>query len=305
MIESFVKQTQPLPWPEPTPTSSVAPIPTVVPGSDPIFQTLHDTGKRTLWVVTVLMGISSLVFYVLGARVPISKRVFHTLISLATTISFIVYLALATGEGMDFKLDTIKEHNKHVPNTSQDYYRQVLWLRYVLWFLTEPLGLISLSLLGGLPGAHLLVAIAADYVMLGSGLLGIYAGHTSRRWVWFTISAIGYLTTVYHISVHGARAASNKDSQTRRFFGTISGVLLFVKILYPVALAAGPLSLKVNVDVETILLAIYDIFSQGIIGYWLLLAHDASPGITLNVDGFWSHGIGNEGAIRISEEDGA
>ncbi|RAL04276.1 opsin family protein [Aspergillus ibericus CBS 121593] len=305
MIESFVKETQPLPWPEPTPTSSVAPIPTVVPGSDPIFQMLHDTGKRTLWVVTVLMGLSSLVFYILGARVPLSKRVFHVLVSLASTVSFIVYLALATGEGMDWKLDVVKEHNKHVPNTTQDYYRQILWLRYILWFLTEPLGLISLSLLSGLPGAHLLIAIAADYVMLGSGVLGTYAGHTSRRWVWFTISAIGYLTTVYHISVHGSRAASNKDVQTKRFFGTLSGVMLFVKILYPVALAAGALALKINVDVETILFAIYDIFSQGILGYWLIFAHDGAPGITLNVDGFWSHGLGNEGAIRISEEDGA
>lgn len=198
---------------------------------------------------------------------------------------------------MDWKLDIIKEHNKHVPNTTQEYYRQILWLRYVLWFLTEPLGLISLSLLSGLPGAHLLIAIAADFIMLGSGILGTYAGHSSRRWVWFTISAIGYLTTVYHISVHGSRAASNKDVQTKRFFGTLSGVMLFVKLLYPVyvplapedllnnvltwdrALAAGALALKINVDVETILFAIYDIFSQGILGYWLLIAHDGAPGM--------------------------
>ncbi|PYH43634.1 opsin family protein [Aspergillus saccharolyticus JOP 1030-1] len=300
MIESFITAT----FSEPSPTS-VAPIPTVVPGNEPIFQEIHDTGKRTLWVVTVLMALSSLVFYVLGARVPLTKRVFHTLVSLAATTSFIIYLALATGGGITWKLDTVKVHNKHVPNTHQDYFRQVLWLRYVLWFLTEPLQLLSLGLLSGLPGAHLLVAIAADFVMLGSGLLGTFAGHTSRRWVWFTISAIGYLTTVYHISVNGARAASNKDNQTRKFFGTISGVTLLVKVLFPVTIAAGALALKINVDLETILFAIYDIFSQGLIGYWLIIAHDSAPGITLNVDGFWSQGLGNEGAIRIGEDNGA
>lgn len=26
---------------------------------------------------------------------------------------------------------------------------------------------------------------------------------------------------------------------------------------------------------------------------------------TLHVDGFWAHGIGNEGAIRIEDEEGA
>lgn len=32
----------------PTTTSSVAPIPTVIPGSE-VYQELHDVGKRTLW----------------------------------------------------------------------------------------------------------------------------------------------------------------------------------------------------------------------------------------------------------------
>jgi hypothetical protein len=35
----------------PATTSSVAPIPTVLPGSE-VFQGLHDTGKRTLWYVS-------------------------------------------------------------------------------------------------------------------------------------------------------------------------------------------------------------------------------------------------------------
>lgn len=32
----------------PATTSSVAPIPTVIPGSE-VYQELHDVGKRTLW----------------------------------------------------------------------------------------------------------------------------------------------------------------------------------------------------------------------------------------------------------------
>lgn len=37
----------------PATTSSVAPIPTVLPGSE-VFQELHDVGKRTLWYVLAL-----------------------------------------------------------------------------------------------------------------------------------------------------------------------------------------------------------------------------------------------------------
>ncbi|KAB8078725.1 hypothetical protein BDV29DRAFT_165654 [Aspergillus leporis] len=302
MVDYF--KTKPLPLPTSTPTS-VAPVPTVAPGNEPIFQELSKTSQRTLWVVVVLMALSSLVFYVLASRAPLTKRVFHNLIAISTTISFVIYLALATSEGITWKHDVFTIHNKHVPNTHQDVYRQVLWLRYVNWFLTDPLALLNLALLSGLPGAHLLVAIVADWLMLGSGILGTFAGHTPQRWVWFTISAIAYLTTVYHIGVNGGRAAVNKDAQTKRFFGTVSGVSLLVKVLFPVALAAGALALKIHVDAETIIFALHDIFLQGIIGYWILFAHDASPGITLLVDGFWSHGVGNEGAIRIAEEEGA
>lgn len=45
------------------------------------------------------------------------------------------------------------------------------------------------------------------------------------------------------------------------------------------ALAAGTLALKINVDSESIIVAVYDIIEQGILGYWLLIAHDSSPGV--------------------------
>ncbi|KAL5332838.1 hypothetical protein BJX70DRAFT_404182 [Aspergillus crustosus] len=287
-----------------TSTSSVAPIPTVVPGH-PTYQEINTAGQRTLWVVTVLMALSSLVFYILSNRVQLPKRVVHYLVAVSTTVSFIVYLALATGQGVNWKHDVVKHTHKHVPNTDHDILRQVLWLRYVNWFVTDPLILTALTLLSGLPGASLFAAISADYITLAAGIFGTYAGHTSRRWVWFTISAIGFITVVYHIGIKGTRAASNRDTHTRRLFSGIATVALFAKALYPITLAAGALSLKVGLTAETILFAIQDIIVQGILGYWLVIANDAATGTFLYVDGFWSSGLGNEGAIRINEEEGA
>ncbi|KAJ5096417.1 hypothetical protein NUU61_005773 [Penicillium alfredii] len=297
----FIDLPTPTSWPT---TSSVGPVPTVIPGA-PVFQELHGVGKRTLWVVTVLMGLSSLVFYILGSRSPLPKRVFHTLTSLITTISFVVYLALATGQGIAWKHAHIDQPHRHVPDTAQEYFRQVLWLRYVNWALTTPLLLVNLSLLSGLPGANLVIAIAADLVMLAAGVLGSFAGQTPQRWVWLVISCISYLTIIHHAGFHAQRAAGNKDAQTRRFYSSLSGSALVVLALFPISLAAGALSLKLSIDVETVLFAVMDIFMQGLVGYWLLLAHDSSPGITLYIDGFWSQGVGNEGAIRITDEEGA
>ncbi|CAG8894140.1 unnamed protein product [Penicillium egyptiacum] len=288
----------------PATTSSVAPIPTVIPGSE-VYQELHDVGKRTLWVVTVLMGISSLVFYTLAARAPLSKRVFHILTSLITTISFIIYLALSTGQGITTKHVTIHERHKHVPDTETDYIRQVLWLRFVNWALATPLLFINFALLSGLPGANLLIAVVAHLIMLATALFGIFAGHGRERWVWLTLTCISYLVVIHHAGFHAQRAAKGKDAQTRRFFGSVSGSGIAMLALFPITLAAGALALRLSVDTETILLAIQDLFTQGILGYWLLFAQEGTPGIVLYMEGFWSHGVGNEGAIRISDEEGA
>jgi hypothetical protein len=45
------------------------------------------------------------------------------------------------------------------------------------------------------------------------------------------------------------------------------------------ALAAGSLALRLSVDTETVLFAIQDVFTQGVLGYWLLLAHDSTSGM--------------------------
>ncbi|KAF3018321.1 hypothetical protein E8E15_005769 [Penicillium rubens] len=301
MIDPFDKFTTPT---APATTSSVAPIPTVIPGSQ-VYQELHDTGKRTLWVVTVLMGVSSLVFYTLAARAPLSKRIFHILTSLITTISFIIYLALSTGQGITTKHATIHERHKHVPDTDTEYIRQVLWLRFVNWALTTPLLFINFALLSGLPGANLLIAIVAHLIMLATALLGIFSGHGRERWVWLTLTCISYLVVIHHVGFHAQRAAKSKDVQARRLFGSISGSGIAMLALFPISLAAGALALRLSVDTETILFAIQDVFTQGILGYWLLFAHENTPEIALYMEGFWSHGVGNEGAIRISDEEGA
>ncbi|KAI2791952.1 hypothetical protein POX_b01981 [Penicillium oxalicum] len=300
-LDAFVKATASLPLTTPT---SVAPIPTVIPNL-PIFLDHHDTGKRTLWVVTVLMGISSLVFFALAARAPLARRVFHTTASLVTTLSFITYLALATGQGIAYNHAHITHHHKHVPNTSEDVYRQVLWLRYLNWAISTPLILVNFALVSGLPGANLIPAIAANFVMLGSGLLGSFAGNTPQRWVWLTISCVGYLVMLHHGAFYAQRAAGNRDVKVRRFFGALSGTGFLAFALFPIALAAGSLAMKISVDAETVIYAVQDIFTQGILGYWLVLVQDSAQTSSLTVDGFWSSGIASEGAIRITDEDGA
>jgi bacteriorhodopsin len=250
------------------------------------------------------MGISSLCFYVLAARVVVQKRLFHVLTSLITTVSFLTYLAMATGDGHNWTHRHIHESHKHVPPTHQDIYRQVFWARYVNWILTNPLIIINLSLLAGINGASILVAVSADVIMFVSGLAATYARH-ERRWVWYTISCIGYLTVVYQLAFNGHRSVSNRSQQIQRFFRSITGVTLLITALYPIILAASPLAHKVNLDAEVVAWALLDILTQAVFGYWLLLTHDNQESTALYIDGFWAHGLSAEGAIRVGDSEGA
>lgn len=140
---------------------------------------------------------------------------------------------MTTDEGMVYKHAEIIQTHKHVPNVSHEFFRQIQIPRYINWLLTSPLLLLNMSLLSGLAGAHLLPAISADVIMFAAGMLGSFAARPASRWVWFTLSCLAYLVTVYQIGIHGQRAAGNKEPQTRRFFGSLVAVTLLVRALYP------------------------------------------------------------------------
>jgi hypothetical protein len=70
-FEEVLRKTSLIPLPTASPTG-VAPIPSVIPDS-PEFQFVGETGTKTLWVVFIIMLISSAVFAGLAWRVPVVR----------------------------------------------------------------------------------------------------------------------------------------------------------------------------------------------------------------------------------------
>jgi bacteriorhodopsin len=58
----------------------------------------------------------------------------------------------------------------HIVHISHKYhkivFRQIYWARYVDWAITTPLLLLDLTILAGLPGADILLAVFADVAMV-------------------------------------------------------------------------------------------------------------------------------------------
>lgn len=139
---------------------------------------------------------------------------------------------MATGEGVTYKHSIVHHTHEHVPDTHQEYLRQIFWVRYLNWIITTPLILINIALLGGLNGANLVVAIAADLIMFAAGLTATFA-HDQRRWVWYTIVIIAFLTIGFQVGVNGIRSVRRGADQHRALFTSFAGANLLVFLLYP------------------------------------------------------------------------
>lgn len=279
-----------------TASSSVAPIPTVVPSPTPIHEKAGDVGNRTLWIVVVIMALSSLAFYAMAFRVPVQKRMFHILTAFIATFAFLSYFAMAMGDGICHNRIVITKPHK------QTIYREVYWARFAEWSLTTPLILLDLSLLAGLSGANILVTIVADLIMVFTGLFATFSSEDSQKWGWYTIACIAYLTIVYQLAVYGLAAVASKDSKTKAFYSAIGGFTLIVWTLYPIVWGVAQGARIVDVDAEIIAYAVLDVLAKPVFGFWLLFTHDSMSSTTPSIEGFWSKGFGGEGSIRVGDD---
>ncbi|KAF2476563.1 family A G protein-coupled receptor-like protein [Lindgomyces ingoldianus] len=301
-VEILMKTSRQL-LPTASPTK-VAPIPSVVPDL-PEYQHAHHDGKTTLWVVFVIMVIASAVFAAMSWRVPVSKRLYHVITTLITTFAAISYFAMATGHGVSYKHIRVRHSHNHVPDTYDDIYRQVFWARYVDWSLTTPLLLLDLSLLAGLSGAHILMAVVADIIMILTGLFAALGSEgTPQKWGWYAIACIAYLVVIWHLAINGRAQAAAKSQKVASFFFAIAGFTIVVWTAYPIVWGIADGSRKMSVDAEIIAYAVLDVLAKPIFGLWLLFTHAKMPETNIDLKGFWSSGLDREGSLRL-DDDGA
>jgi len=283
--------------------TSVSPIPSVVP-TLPVFEVASEHGKRTLWVVWVLMLISTLIFIGASWTVPVSKRLYHIITTLILTFATLSYFAMATGHGSNFHHVVVKESHEHMPDTTKDIYRAVYYARYIDWTLTTPLLLLDLALLAGLNGAQILIAIVADVVMILTGLFAAYGSEDSpQKWGWYTMACLAYLIVIYQLAVNGRAAAMNKSGKVGSFFAAIGGFTLVIWTAYPIIWGVADGARLVSVDAEIMMYSICDFLAKPVFGAWLLYTHARIPETNIELGGFWSKGLGGEGALRVGDDD--
>lgn len=284
--------------------TSVGSLPTVLPDPD-TYEEVSDAGRRTLWVVFVIMFLSSLAFIFMAWRTPVQKRLFHQITALITIFATLSYFAMATGDGISL-VDNIHTHkHKHgVPDTHVKAFREVYWARYVDWSLTTPLLLLDLALLAGMNGSNILTAIVADEIMILTGLFAAFGKTSGTKWGWYAMGCAAFLAIIWNLAVGARRTAKNRDEQVGKFFTYIAGYTLILWTLYPVVWGVGDGARRLSVDAEVLSYAILDVLAKPVFGFWLLIAHQRMPASGVSLNGVWAHGLGNrEGSLRVGDDD--
>ncbi|KAI5308872.1 hypothetical protein KEM55_004654 [Ascosphaera atra] len=290
---------------KPTATAAAAgnPVFTHLPPVQPVFQENGHGGERALWVITILMGISSLIFYILAARVPVQKRLSNYLVSLITTVSFLSYYAMATNSAVGYSHWQTYVSHKEGPDVLTDVYRAAFWPRWVNWTVTSTLTLLILTFLSGLNGAGLLVLLSANTIMYVAAATGAIGAEEKYKWGWFIIAILSYLVMFYQGLLNARRTVAGKDARTKNFFSLVAGSYYVLVLAYPVVFALGPYSHRISVNSEVIIFSILDLLSQGLLAYWIIGGQTTVPALATSYNGFWSEGTGVEGAIRIAEDE--
>jgi bacteriorhodopsin len=295
-----LKKTSSLLVPTSTARPTVSPIPTVINPTPAYYEKVGSSGGKTLWVVFVLMFLSSLAFIGMAYRVPVQKRLFHVITAFITIFATISYFAMATGDGNSFAHIIVKETHKHVPDTVEHVYRQVFWARYVDWSLTTPLLLLDLAFLAGLNGSSIIIAIVADLIMVLLGLFAAFGATDGQKWGYYAMACVAYLVIVYQLAVSGRKTVAAKDNATAKLFASLGGFTFILWTLYPIVWGIGDGARKWSVDAEIIAYAVLDVLAKPVFGFWLLTAHARKAE---SIEGFWAHGLGSEGTLRVGDDE--
>jgi len=159
---------------------------------------------------------------------------FHILTAFITTFATLSYFAMAIKDGVGHnEITSIHRSAGHIPDVTETIYREVYWARYIDWSVTTPLLLLDLSLLAGLAGANIVVAIVADIIMILTGLFAAFTVEQGPKWGWYAMACIAYLIVVYQLAVNGRGVVQNKDAKTATFFSAIAGFTLILWTVYP------------------------------------------------------------------------
>jgi bacteriorhodopsin len=225
---------------------------------------LSSTQQTVLWIGCAGMGLGAIAIAALSQRAPRGQK-HHFVMSFAVcALAFTAYYAMANGYGI------VRIHG-----------REEFFARYLDWFLTTPL-LIGGLLMIGLPARSgageaarerlSLVAgvIGADMFMIVTGLAAGLIDDKPVKYGFYAISCIAFLIVLGVLWGPVRQAARAQGGPAEALYNRLTPILSVLWCIYPVLWILGTEGTKtLNLTGEIVVFAIIDLTAKVVFGLLL------------------------------------
>jgi bacteriorhodopsin len=223
--------------------------------------TLGVNGSNWLWAATAVYCITLVLLLVLTYFARAGEKIFHYLFTIALFSGSIAYFAMASDLG-----------SVAVPvSNNPDKFagaRQIFYAKYINWFVGWTPLTIAVSLLSGVSWATVIYHVGLVWVWIASWLASALT-ETNYKWGFFTFGLIAQLALSFSL-LHIGRLAADRVGISRHYL-PITGWLVFLWLLYPIAYGVSDGGNEITVTSSFIYFGILDVLTVPLLAYAFLL----------------------------------
>ncbi|CCM03855.1 uncharacterized protein FIBRA_06004 [Fibroporia radiculosa] len=207
-------------------------------------------GSDWLWTVFSIMGLSLIIAIATTVMRPRGTRLFHQIAVVVLITASIAYFSMASDLGATPVVVEFRGSGT----------RQIFFVRYIQWFITFPLLLLSLLLATGVSLSDIFTTIFMGIVLVIMGLVGALVP-SSYKWGYYAFGLVALLYIWYSLLLHAPAASFASGGAMRRGYYSAAAYLSFMLFTYPLAWALAEGSNVISVTSEMIWYGILDILS--------------------------------------------
>lgn len=225
---------------------------------------LSSTQQTVLWIGCAGMGLGAIAIAGLSRRAPLGQK-HHFVMSFAVcALAFTAYYAMANGYGI------VRVGG-----------REEFFARYVDWFVTTPL-LIGGLLMIGLPprtgsgeagrerSGLVYGVIGADMFMIATGLFAGLTKSNSVKYGFYAISCVAFLIVLAVLWGPVRRAAQAQGGWTEALYTRLASILSVLWCIYPVLWILGTEGTRaLSLTSEIVVFAVIDVTAKAVFGLLL------------------------------------
>jgi len=218
------------------------------------------------WCAT--LGFTGIVILGCSLTKRRTDRIFFYLCAAINMTACIAYYTMGSNLGMT---PIEVEFNRPGPRVRGSL-REVFWVRYVDWFITTPLLLLDLLLMGGMPLPTIAFTLFMDETMIIMGLVGAVTD-TDYKWGFFAFGCAAMFYVFWTLAWQGRKYAKHLGSDIHRAYMFCGVLTMLVWMCYPIAWGVCEGGNIIAPDSEAVFYGILDLVAKPIFSIALLVFH--------------------------------